>query len=320
MCPDWQSANHINKAQGWALFKEAIEKVNTDYFSPNINCIMCEKKFSLQQGVSEAFSSDIVIDSFRHNSSESGIIEVAVGNLANIQFTQPFLDIPEINLTSYLRPVDAVSGYITSNGFAIFSSANTCSVGETRQITWHASGNRASTPIPLWRMLLSSAKDHQKNKNYRSEIVELESAFEVFMGEYLGKNLGAKLRQETINYLLKKSIEEQLSIGFTELVGSGLAKIHSREYSRWQEQVKELRDGVVHRGISVTAEQAKEARKAVFDLIVKIDNSAFEQFQIQMKDIGSSAPFFSFGTATITGKQSDGKAKVQEARQSLGVK
>jgi hypothetical protein len=309
MCPDWQSANHINKAQGWALFKEAIEKVNTDYFSPNINCIMCGKKFSLQQGVSEAFSSDVVIDNFRHNSNESGTIEVTVGNLAKIQFVQPFLDIPEINLTPYLKSVDAVSGYITSNGFAIFSSANTCSMEEKRQITWHASGNRTSTPIPLWRMLLSSAKDHQKNKNHRSEIVELESAFEVFIGEYLGKNLRAKLRQETIDYLLKKSIEEQLSIGFTELVGSGLAKIHSREYSKWQEQVKELRDSIVHRGTSVTAEQAKEARKAVFDLIVRIDNSEFEQFQIQMKDIGSSAPFFSFGTATITGKQSDWKAK-----------
>ena len=301
MCPDWQTQKHLNKAQGWALFKDAIEKVNTDYFGPNITCIMCGQKFSLQQGVSEAFSSDIIIDNFRHNSDESGTIEVTVGNLAKIQFKQPFLDIPEISLTPYLKPLDAVSGYITQTGFAVFSSANVCSMEEKRQITWHASGNRASTPIPLWRQLLSSAKGHQKSKNYRSEIVELESAFEVFVGEYLGKKLSAKLRQVTVNYLLKKSIEEQLSIGFMELVGSGLAKIHSGEYSKWQEEVKELRDSIVHRGISVTAEQAKKARKAVFDLIVKIDNSAFEQFQIQMNDIGSNAPHLSFGIATIKG-------------------
>lgn len=303
ICPDWQSANHINKAQGWALFKEAIEKVDTDYFSPNIDCIVCGKKFSLQQGVSEAFSSDIVINDFRHNSHEDGTVEVTVGKLSKIRFVQPFLDIPEINLTPYLKPVDVVSGYITSEGFAIFTSADNCSIEEIRQITWHASGNRASTPIPLWRLLLSSAKDHQKNKNYRSEVVELESAFEVFVGEYLGKYLKLKLRQETVNYLLKKSIEEQLNIGFTELMGSGLAKIYSMEYCKWQKHVKELRDSVVHRGKSVTAEQAKEARKAVFDLLVKIDNSAFVQFQIQMNDIGTGGPHLSFGMATGTGTQ-----------------
>jgi hypothetical protein len=302
MCPDWQNPNHINKAQGWALFKEALEKVDTDYFSPNITCIMCGQKFSLQQGVSEAFSSDIVIDNFCHNSNENGTVEITVGNLTKIQFQEPFLDIPEINLTPYLKSVDAVSGYITPTGFAIFSSANVCLMEEKRQIIWHASGNRASAPIPLWRQLLSSAKGHQKNKNYRSEVVELESAFEVFIGEYLGENLKVKLRQETVNYLLKKSIEEQLSIGFMELSGNGLSKTYSVEYGKWQDKVKELRDSIVHRGTSVTSEQAKEARKAVFDLIVRIDNSAFMQFQIQMKDIGLNSPHMSFGTVTIKGK------------------
>ena len=303
MCPNWQGADHVNKMQGWALFKKAVENIGSDYFSPKIDCVVCGKKFSLQQGVSEAFASDIVINDFRHNSHESGIIEVTVGNLEKIRFMQPFIETPEINLTPYLKQVDAISGYITSVGFAIFTCANDCSLEEKRQITWHASGNRASSPIPLWRMLLSSAKDHQKNKNYRSEIVELESAFEVFIGEYLGKNLRVKLRQETVNYLLKKSIEEQVNIGFTELLGSGLAKLHAIEYSKWQEQVKERRDSIVHRGTSVTGEQAKEARKAVFELIVRIDNSAFEQFQIQMKDIGLDAPNVSFGRSTGTGGQ-----------------
>ncbi len=305
MCPDWQSANHINKAQGWALFKNAIENIGTDYFGPNIDCIVCGKKFSLQQGVSEAFASDIVINDFRHNSHESGKVEVIVGNLTKIQFIQPFLDIPEINLTPYLnlKPVDVVSGYITSEGFAIFSSADTCSIGEKCQITWHASGNHASAPIPLWRMLLSSAKEHQKSKNYRSEIVELESAFEVFVGEYLGKNLQVKLRQETVNWFLKRSIEEELQIGFIELNGTPLKKLHEIPYRAWVTKVKQLRDAVVHQGINVTAEQAKVARKAVFDLIVKIDNSTFEQFQIQMADIGVDAPHSSFGRFTGTGKR-----------------
>lgn len=301
MCPDWQSADHANKPQGWALYKNALDAIGTDYFDPKISCITCGKKFNLQQGVSEAFASDIVIDVFRHNSYETGMVDVIVGNLTRIQFAQPFIDFPEITLTPYLKPVDAVSGYVTPEGFAVFPCANGCSVGEKRQIGWHASGDRASTPFPLWRMLLSSAKNHQKKKNYRSEIVELESAFEVFISEYLGRPLLTKLRPETVDWLLKRSIEEVLRIGFTELTGSSLAKLHSEEYRKWKELVKEKRDSIVHRGTSVTAEEARDARKALFYLMVKVDSSAFAQFQIQMKNIGLDAPNMSFGTFRGTG-------------------
>jgi len=33
MCPSWQKSEHMNKPQGWALFKKAIEAIGTDYFS-----------------------------------------------------------------------------------------------------------------------------------------------------------------------------------------------------------------------------------------------------------------------------------------------
>lgn len=303
MCPNWQKPEHIDKAQGWALFKKAIEAIGTDYFSPKIDCIMCGKKFSLQQGVSEAFASDIVIDDFRHNSNENGKVEIVVGSLTKIQFTKPFLDIPEINITPYLKPVDVVSGYITSEGFAIFSCANGCSVNEKRQITWHASGNRASAPIPLWRLLLSSAKDQQKSKNFRSEIVELESAFEVFFSEYLAKNLKTRLRQETIEWILKNRIELQMTIGYRELTGQDIRIQYPIEHSKWQNCVKEVRDRIVHQGMTITPEQATDARKAFFNFLTRIDNATMEHFQIQMNEIGIDGPRFSFGMATGTGTQ-----------------
>jgi len=303
MCPSWQKPEHIDKAQGWALFKKAIEAIGTDYFSPKIDCIMCGKKFSLQQGVSEAFASDIVIDDFRHNSHESGEIEIVVGTLAKIQFTKPFLDIPEINITPYLKSVDAVSGYVTSEGFAIFSSANGCSVNEKRQIQWHASGNRASAPIPLWRSLLSSAKNHQKSKNFRSEIVELESAFEVFFSEYLAKNLKTRLRQETIEWILKNRIELQMTIGYRELTGQDIRIQYPIEHSKWQNCVKKVRDRIVHQGMTITPGQATDARKAFFNFLTRIDNTTMEQFQIEMNEIGIDGPRLSFGMAIGTGTQ-----------------
>lgn len=304
MCPSWRDSKHTNKAQGWALFRKAISAISADCFSPRVDCITCGKKFSLQQGVSEAFSSDIVIDDFRHNSHENGMAEVTVGRLTKIHFKKPFLDVPEVNLTPYLKPVNAVTGYTTQTGFAIFSCANACSIGEKCQIGWHASGNRASKAIPLWRQLLSSAKDQQKRRNFRSEIVELETAFEVFSDEYIARSLTARLRQETVDWLLKKqSIEEKLSVCFRELTGTTLPKLHSTEYNKWQQFVKNKRDSIVHKGSKITPEQARNARKATFDLLTRIDNSTMEHFQIQMDDIGTDGPHFTFGIGKGTGTQ-----------------
>lgn len=304
MCPKWKSSKHINKAQGWALFKKALKAIGTDYFNPKIDCIMCGEKFSLQQGVSEAFSSDIVIDNFRHNSNEIGTAEVTVGKLTKIDFKEPFLDIPEVKLTPYPKPVNAVTGYITLTGFAIFSCANGCSIEEKRQIQWHASGNRASIAFPLWRQLLSNSKDQQKSKNFRSEIVELESAFEVFFSEYLAKNLRGRLNQETINWLLKKqSIDTQMKIGYREITGNKITEQFPTEHGKWRNCVKEVRDRIVHQGMTITPKQSSEARKALFNFLTRIDSSTMEHFQIQMKDIGTDGPHFSFGRAHVSGTQ-----------------
>jgi len=303
MCPSWQKPEHANKAQGWALFKKAIEAIGTDYFSPKIDCIMCGRKFSLQQGVSEAFASDIVIQNFRYNSYEMRETEIAVGTLTKIQFAKPFLGIPEISITPYLKPVDAVTGYITPEGFAIFSCAGVCSMNEKRKIQWFASGNRASAPIPLWRLLLSNAKYEQKIKNFRSEIVELESAFEVFFSEYLAKNLKARLRQETIEWILKNRVEFQMGIGYRELTGQNIAEQYPTEHSKWQNCVKGVRDQIVHQGMTITPEQATDARKAFFNFLTRIDNATMEQFQVEMNEIGVDGPRLSFGSATIKGTQ-----------------
>jgi hypothetical protein len=304
VCPHWKSEDHVNKAQGWSLSREALEKVGNHYFDPVIECIVCDHEFSLQQGVKEAFSSGIpfVIHDFQYNARENGDAEITVGQLKTIRFSQPFDDTPKIYLTPYEKPVAVVPGRITNTQFSIFSS-NSGAEGEKRKVGWAAYGNRAYAAIPIWRKLFSSSKEHQLRRDFRPELVDLESAFEVFIGEYLGKNLKNKLRDETINWILKLSIEEQLKAGFTELTGQPLSKLESRAYRRWQKNVKKLRDSVVHRGASVTDDQAQEAREATFDLITRIDPAAIGYFRIQLEKIRPKHPNVTFGTATIKGKQ-----------------
>jgi hypothetical protein len=224
-------------------------------------------------------------------------------NYSRIDFKEPFLEIPEVNLTPYLKPVNAVTGYITLTGFAILSCANGCSIEEKRQIGWHASGNRAQIAIPLWRQLLSNSKNSQKSKNFRSEIVELESAFEVFFSEHLSKNLRTRLNQGTIDWLLKQSIKTLIAVGYREMTEKKITEQFPIEHGKWLKRVKEVRDHIVHQGMNVTPEQSLEARKAFFNFLTRIDSSTMEHFKIQMKNIGTDGPRYTFGSAKGTGTQ-----------------
>lgn len=126
MCPKWKSEKHVNSAQGWALPQKDLAQARNDFLALTIECIVCHSKFSLQQGVKEAFMSDIpfVINDFQYNAREDGKVEVIVGQLETIEFTMPFEDVPKIYLTPYLKPVACVPGAITNSKFTIFSCAS----------------------------------------------------------------------------------------------------------------------------------------------------------------------------------------------------
>jgi len=281
-CPNWQSKDHKNTVQSWSLSPEELSKIGNRYFEKRIDCRVCDYKFSLQNGVKESFSIDnpFVIHDFQFNSQENGSVEIKIGQLKKIKFRKPFEDKPQIYLTPYLKPVHAVSGYVTETGFIIFSS-DSGAEGETREIGWSAFGNREQKGIPIWRKLLSSSKEHQLRKDFQSEIVYLESAFEVFVSEFLWKKLSALLNDDSISWILKFSIEEQLKIGFTIFTGKSLSQLEPDSHGTWQRKVKMIRDNVIHRGIPIKADQARKARDATFDLITRIDAEALDYFRIQ---------------------------------------
>lgn len=303
MCPKWESQEHENKPHGWSLSQKDIDKVKNSYLDPVIECIVCGNKFSLQQGVKEAFSSDIVADIFRYNAREFGKTEIVVGQLNNVKFSEPFEDIPQVYLTPIGKPANIIPGKIINSQFSIFSS-DSGTERESREIQWIAYGNRDYAAIPIWRKLLSNSKRHQLLKDFRSELVELESTFEVFIGEYLGKNLNQKFNDKTVNWILKLGIEQKLNMGMTELKGKSLNELEPDAYKKWKNSVKELRNSIVHRGTSVDEKQAHEARKAMFDLMTKIDPMIIDNFRIQFQKIELDRPGMTFG-----------KGKLQAGRQ-----
>lgn len=252
-----------------------------------------------------AFSSDniFVIHSFQYNAEESGKIEIMVGQLKTIKFSEVFDDAPQIYLTATSPnpsgcDADAVAGNISKSQFTIFSSG-TPSVGWTKRFDWGARGNRNSETTPIWRKLISNSKNHQFRRDFRAELVDLESAFEVFVDEYLAQALKSKLKDETVEWILGRSIEEKLKVGFTELKGQSLSKLHPVAHGRWQRDAKEVRDSVVHRGVSVSPEQAEKAREAVFDLITLVDFTTLDHLGMAMTTIPIDGPTRTFGTVTI---------------------
>ena len=265
---------------GWSLSTEELERVKNDYFGSNLKCVPCDSSFSLWQGVKEAYLGYLLSDFFVDNSRETGTIDVEVGKALWVTFAMPFEDNPKVSLTPQFN-VHAAPTHIGKRGFTALSCFSDSGISRGK-INWYASGKRGRDAIPLWRELLSNAKRHQIAKNHRAEIVELESAVEVFIGEYLGKNLKTKLRQKTIDWILKRGIEDQMEIGFIELTGQPVAKMHPVEYRKWQKLVKATRNNIVHRGSQVTPEQAINAQKATFDILTKIDNTALIQFQISV--------------------------------------
>lgn len=297
-CPNWQSQKHKNSVHSWSLVTDELATIGQDYFSPLIDCKVCHDVFSLQQGVKESFSIDnpFAIHDFQFNAQERGKIELRVGKLEKIEFQKPFENKPEIYLTPYLKPVRAVPGYISTDSFCIFS---TCSgaEGEVREIGWLAYGNRKQNGIPIWRALLSSSKEYQLNKDFRTEVVYLESAFEVFVSEYIGDRLKPKLRAETIDWLLGHGITEVLRAGFKEITGKPLSKLEPKAYKNWEKNVRDVRNNVIHRGKTVDNDSARKAREAVFEIITRIEPRVLFDFMINILNYEVKAPF---GRPTMT--------------------
>jgi hypothetical protein len=281
-CPNWVSSLHNNTYHSWALKPEELISVGNDLKAPKITCQVCQKSFSLIEGVRESFVSEhtFLIHDFQSNSVHSGMIRGKVGLAVKVTFPKPFDLKPDVYITP-TTPTSIATSNVNPTGFYLHASKLKENESDEFECGWSAFGTINDMTIPLWRKLITNAKNAQLRHDYRLQLVELETAFELFAFDYVLNSLQSKgIREETIKWISRRNIDELLSVWFQEATGNKASVLFAQIHSKWFNAVKNLRDGVVHHGVNVTREQVQEARGAVFDYMIAINISTIDQFRV----------------------------------------
>jgi hypothetical protein len=281
-CPNWVSSLHNNTRHSWTLIPEELKRVGNDLKTPKITCQVCQNSFSLIEGVRESFVSEnpFLIHEFQSNLVQSGMKKGKVGLAVKVTFSKPFDLTPDVYITPSTPTSMAISN-IDPTGFYLHASKLEENESNEFECGWSAFGTINDSTIPLWRKLITNAKNAQLRHDNRLQLVELETAFELFAYDYVLNSLRSKgIREETIEWISKRNIDDLLSIWFREATGNKASELFAQIHSKWSNDVKKLRDAVVHKGEKVTLEQVQEARGAVFDYIIAINISTIDQFQV----------------------------------------
>jgi len=252
-----------------------------------VKCVECGNEFDILDGISEVITSDnpFIQYTLRSNFSILGTSEITLGQLKEVDLKEKLDEIHRIFLTPIsTAPYPVFCEAINRGGsrFAILSSKlKDLPYPDNIQIGWVVYGNKQGFDIPLWRKLLSNAKGYEINGDFRMAIVELETAFEIFIVEYLRKGLKDKYSPNVLEHLFQhfKRVEDELTILFEIATGKTLRQIlkeanQPKLYSKWQQHVKEKRDRTVHRGENIEEKEFKEGFKSVFKIILLLDPEA----------------------------------------------
>jgi hypothetical protein len=136
---------------------------------------------------------------------------------------------------------------------------------------------------PLWRELIANAKGYEIERNYRMEIVELETALELFLFEFLKLKLEALSNDQIAQMILQhfRRMEDVTNPVFKAATGKTLKEMLEKSnldkiYGTWKENVKDKRDRILHWGEGVRKEQAKKGFEAVFKIILFLKPDSIE--------------------------------------------
>jgi len=254
-----------------------------------LTCPKCLRKITYQDAILDvALSGHTFLNySFVSDMVEWGEIEVDPGRSYEIDLKKHFARVHLIHTNVVGDPSNPPVFFhthalpINNMRFRLYTSKSLDHLLELQvgRVSWSAYGRGVGTTIPLWRELMSNAKRFQMEDENRAAIVEIESSFEVFVSEFLRSNL--RLRAETVDWLLKRSIEEQLSKLMFEATGQTLQEINAGYYDRWIKEVKTLRDKIVHRGEkNISTAQVQSALEVVLRLITIIDPNSIQQIEL----------------------------------------
>jgi len=163
--------------------------------------------------------------------------------------------------------------HISTKGFNIISSTSAGEPPTSAIVNWFAFGESEGYRAVPWKQALADSKSYELQKDSNMEVVTSELAFELFIDEFLRNKL--RLRPNTMAWLLRRTIEEKVTLWYAEAIGQKLSERFEREHGAWKKNTKEVRDGVVHRGYQTNLQEGKNAFKAVIELISRIDEDWF---------------------------------------------
>jgi hypothetical protein len=251
----------------WELSKKEIDNISKGM---PLCCSECGNDFYLLDGVTETITTDNVFVQYmlRSNHLLIGKSEIEPGKLEIVDLKDRFEEIHHVFLTATgTQPIRCEPVIIGNSKFLIVSSVyQSLHYSGKIQVMWSVYGNKYGLETPLWRQLLANAKGYEINRNFRMEIVELETAFEVFLYEYLKPKLKPLFTEPIVETIFQhfRRMEDVTTLVFEMATGKRLREILKganleKLYGVWKEFGKDKRDKILHRGEEVSESEAKKA-------------------------------------------------------------
>lgn len=128
--------------------------------------------------------------------------------------------------------------------------------------------------IPIYVQLLMDARDSHYYGNFRVAVTEAESAFEVFVQEFLA----TKYRNQGMDDTRTSQIIDKT--GFINLAQNHINKFlsgnfgSSPQFIEWENKVYKLRKKVIHYGHTPSVDESKDAVETVYKTIMFIKSLA----------------------------------------------
>ena len=135
-------------------------------------------------------------------------------------------------------------------------------------------------PLPIVDLLVLNARRSLLFEDYRVAVIEADTAFEVGVDRILTRHYLSKTSRSKEGYGVhaysKEDVNKKLDAGLKNLLEHHLHKairkgfFGTEEHSRWEKDLYELRNAVVHDGKDVQPDEAERAVEAAEDALVWI--------------------------------------------------
>lgn len=223
----------------------------------------------------------------RSNHAVAGMTEIFLGQKRTVLLDGEFSQIHKVFLTPNSSVPFWCEPLIYGNkGFFVISSKDeTAQSPDRANVSYLVFGNKQGSETPLWRELLSSAKNHEINGSYGTAIVELETCFEVFLIDHIAPKLEERFSGKIVEKLVRKNrrIEDRTCLVFALATGKTLRETLSEAgktalYTDWSNKVKEKRDRIVHQGEGANQDETKRAFEVVFKLVAYLNPESLKYF------------------------------------------